>query len=349
VLEIEVDEDGEVETITVLDKAISVVAADEFEVDDTYIKGFRVQSSAVVFDIEEYILSGEDEDEIEVSTLGDLGYDEIDVADIYVNKSAKVIVIVVKDGNRSTDTTNFFALATDKARKVSGEKTYRIDLNIDGVEDTYYTEEDADTPNAANVQKGDFLDVAIDDNTKEIITIAVYNSSAPGNRYVDGIVVDVNVGKATIDVDEDGDGTVDETYRLADAVIVDDDFDKMNLRDVEEGDGVKLFLVDVGSKYAAFAVITEADEVAQDDVEAQGTIAVTNYTHDTTPKVIRVKIGSTTKSYNTHEGTVLIDKNGDLALTDGSVTLTVGAKVNLTLIEGTNDVDIIEAVELDLP
>ena len=65
--------------------------------------------------------------------------------------------------------------------------------------------------------KGDFLDVAIDDNTKEIITIAVYNSSAPGNRYVDGIVVDVNVGKATIDVDEDGDGTVDETYRLADA------------------------------------------------------------------------------------------------------------------------------------
>ena len=68
------------------------------------------------------------------------------------------------------------------------------------------------------------------------------------------------------------------------------------------------------------------------------------------PKVIRVKIGSTTKSYNTHAGTVLIDKNGDLApTTDGSVTLTVGAKVNLTLIEGTNDVDIIEAVELDLP
>jgi hypothetical protein len=66
-----------------------------------------------------------------------------------------VCVIVVTSSDREGDTTEYDAVAVGNASKVAGEFTYRVKLNVEGKEDTYYTKEfKSAQSDIANIKKG---------------------------------------------------------------------------------------------------------------------------------------------------------------------------------------------------
>lgn len=84
------------------------------------------------------------------------------------------------------------------------------------------------------------------------------------------------------------------------------------------------------------------DEDDDDEVESDGELAYAFTVGDT---LIRVKIDGVVKSYNVVEGSLVVDKN-DQIITEG--TFEAGTKVNIVLVEGTSNVDIIKFVEFEV-
>jgi hypothetical protein len=272
VVEIEVDEDGEVKSVTLLE--IDGEDYDNtkvyFETDDSYVEGMKLQDSAVVFDVEDDLSEGAgydplsingDADDIEVSTFGELSYDKIYTAVVYKDNKDRVAVIVVTSSDREGDTTAYDAVATGAAVKVAGEYTYRLKLSIDGEKGTYYTKEfKSAKTDIAGIKKYDFMEVEIDDDTGEINV--VNNVYA---RVVEGVeIADLSVSSDKFVGDDN------ETYRLSDAVLLDKDLDPIRISSLSEGDKVDVLLVEADSTYVSILVVrAEADEGEEEPPEVE--------------------------------------------------------------------------------
>jgi hypothetical protein len=272
VVQIEVDEDGEVESVKLLGVADSnyTYGSDEyFKTDASYVAGFKLQDSAVVFDVEDDLegdsddddyykptnIAGDDDD-IEVTTLGDLKYNKIYTAAVYADSKDRVCVIVVTSSDREGDTTKYDAVAVGNASKVAGEFTYRVKLNVEGKEDTYYTKEFKKAqPDIAGIKKGDFLVVEIDDDTNEIVDVDV---NPTGRVEKNVTIADLSVSSATFKVGS-------KTYRLADAEILDADYDPIRVSNLSNGDKVNVFMVSSTSNYVSILVVVDEAADAGDD------------------------------------------------------------------------------------
>jgi hypothetical protein len=344
VAKFEVDEDGEIDTLNLLTDGTYVTGDPAFETDDTYVSGLRLSDSAVVFNVEDYLdeeVENPDEDDIEVDLLGDLKYDKINVADIYVSSSNKVIVVVAYDTSRSENFDTFFAVATANARKVTGEDTWRLTLNINGVEDTYYTEEDAGIPKAKDVEKGDFLEVDIDKDTNEVVRVDRFTS---GPRYKKGVVESRNVSDNKLKLVDDN-----VTYRLSDAVCLDDGYDVIRLREIAVDDEVELFLVADGSVYVAFVVQTGEESDGDDDEPGDIVFTYDNTNNKMTVAGLTYKAGEAEYfvkvSGDAIENAIYSDIDALAGSGDDTIVVTLEANIPVS---GIYKVELIKADDFDV-
>lgn len=278
VVEIEVDADGSIESVNKLTRVVTISGANnnKFETDDKYAAGKKLQASAVIFDIADTLTPPHDADDILVTTLGEYKASEISGGKLYYNSSDRVVVIVVTNSDREGDE-DYDAVLVAAPRKVSGEKVYRLDLNINGQEDTYYTvkkiaDEVYDSVNEEyKIGKGDFLKVTVDKENKEITDLVPI--TADTRVKTDLEISSISVTNSRIVAN----GT---TYRLSDATLLDKDYDPISIRDLAVGDKVKVLLVDDNSSYVAYLVVTaEADDEDDDDLDEN---AITATYADTT-------------------------------------------------------------------
>lgn len=235
IVEIEVDASGNVEGVSLIFRSVKGV---KFETGDSFVNGKRLVRSAVVFEMD-----GDDVDE--VTTFGELDYDEITVGDVYFNDDDEVIVIVVWESDKDADTSEFDVVAVEDAIELKDGKTWRLKVNVDGTNKTYFTEDEGDIANAKNVVSGQFLTIEVDDDTDEIVKV----TPIVDNKYAKGVVETVSI--------RDRDITVGGTkFFLADAIILDGDETKA-VRDISVGDKVEIFRADANSRYVKYVTIVD--------------------------------------------------------------------------------------------
>ena len=253
VVELVVDVDGEIEEVWLLDyEAMDVT----FETDDTYVEGFRLLSTAVVFDVEDFDDADPDADDVIVATVSDADFDEVLSGDIYVNDRAQVIIVVAHETDKDADTTKYDAVVVGTPSKLRGENTWRVALNIDGTKTDYFTEEDAFT--AFDYAKGDFIVVELNDDNDEIVGI----EDITADEYAAGLASNLVLRDRTLEIDE-------ELYRLVDAVVIDatDSYKVKSFRDIVAGDELELFLAAPNSSFVKYALIVAdaADDNGDDE------------------------------------------------------------------------------------
>lgn len=251
-LEIEVDADGDVKTVTLLDVKTSDATADTkyFATDDRFVSGYKLSSSAVVFVTENYTT---DVDDIEVTTFGELDFDNINQAEVFVNSNDAVIALVVSETDRDSDVTSYKAVATTDSQEFASGGTWKLTLVVNGVEKVYYTEagEDVLDTVGGTVYAGDFLTVDIDDTSSDITSVSVL-TKATDPSVVDEDTIDAN-GVNVKDRELVINGI---TYYVADATILDstDSYAEISIRDLAAGDNVELYLAADGSKYVTYVI-----------------------------------------------------------------------------------------------
>jgi len=330
VVEIEVDEDGDVESVDVLG-FVSAASASDFETDDSYVDGKKLKGSAVIFDVADIVntvatglSSPIKEDDVIVTTLEEYNASEVTESLIVVNNKDEVVVIIVFDSDRVGDEEYDVVLAANP-RKVSGEDIYRLDLVVNGVEDTYYTVKKiagaVHDGNNYRIGEGDFLAVTIDEETNEITDLSKITAA---NR-VETVEIDkLSVSNATFE--EKGDAT--NLFRIKDAVLLDEDFDTIRVRDLENGDKVKVLRVDANSKYVSILLLVEEAVVVDDDGDKEldmtydsGTVTVTGLVYKDAGDndyVIGVAKGDTEKYSDVK--TLTDADNGELDFTVPTIT-----------------------------
>ncbi len=272
IVEITVEDDGDVEEVVLMDV---MSGSQAFDTDDKYVGKYRLSSDSVVFLAEDHdpaLDYDEDDNAVEVTTYGDLSFDKILEGYVYYDKDDDAVAIVVEDSDRDSDVTAYVAVADEDAVKVSGEKTWKLELYVEGELDTYYTkEDDSSLAHADNVVAGDIVEIEIDDDTNEITKLYVVETT--DDDYVTGTVDKVTVGDKMIELD----GDLTEYVLASDAVLFDaedtDDIDTIALRDINEGDSVTLYLAADNSRFVKYVLVNNATE--EDDDEGSSGVALT--------------------------------------------------------------------------
>jgi len=264
IVKIEVDEDGDIEEVVLLpDDDGDGADIANLETDKSYAAGFKLQSSAVVFNVEDVWDGADfeddfDVDDIVVTTFGELDFDEIEDGLVIANKDGKVIVVVVYKSSREEEKEIYTAVAIADPKKVSGKKIWKLEVNVEGEERTYETKEDK-FANVNDILEGVFLEITVDENTGLVIDYDVLNTEADG--FVENLVV---VERSTRDMTVTVDPGDEDDYiiRLSDATILDatDDYEVIGIRDLEAGDNLVVLLVEADSSYAKYVVVVPTPE-----------------------------------------------------------------------------------------
>ena len=336
IVEITLDSDGDIDSVEVLAADHAAVVNVDVK-DDKFVSTTKHSSSAVVFLVEDYLTS-DDVDDIEAATYGELDFEDILLGDFYANGGTSVQVVVVQNSDRNPDTTDYLALATAASTKVSGEDTWRVKLIIEnGEEQYYYTEEDENVLNGIDLDldgtdgmnAGEYYRVTMTDDD-QVITAA----TPLAGDIVSGTVTAKDIQNKRLTVG----GNV---YRLmADATLVDTDYDVVSFGDIKVGDTVTLYRAAAGSLYVQFVVYAEAGAApAVPVVEGDYTFVSADVANklltlrdaNNAVKVFALPAAGATTVEKT-DGTL-----SDLT-TEIAATLDAGDEINIVLTEGTNDV-----------
>jgi hypothetical protein len=246
IVKVEVDEDGDVKDVTKLSKD----ATKTFEVDDKYVAGYSLQKGTVIFNVQDAGTGAAfDKDEVVVSTLGDADFDKA-TGDVYA-ENGKVVVIVVTDSDKEADEEVYVAVATADAKAIKGTDMFELKVNVNGAKKTYETKDKASLAAVADdVYKGNFLKLTVDEETGEVVDIVILPDANEPEFVVDYTVAQKNNNAGTL-----LDGTTVK-FRLSNATILDadDSFKVIRIRDLEQGDKVKILVVEQGSEWAIYVV-----------------------------------------------------------------------------------------------
>jgi hypothetical protein len=232
---------------------------DDYNVDDKYIEGKRVKSSTVVFLVEEY-LDSDDEDDIEVVQWADIDdfekiYEEVEVNDdpiksrvYFDDKNYATYIIAVKtDVDDKTDDVKALITSMDK---VKGTNQYRIKAFIDGVQKTIFTKDDSKISSVIDsVYQYRAATLAVNKasgNVDRITEIDPAVEDAVEARSISDKTIKVN-GKVYYLVDD---------YQVFDATEP-DDVEKITLRDIEVGDKVQIILDSDDTSFVRFVILTD--------------------------------------------------------------------------------------------
>jgi hypothetical protein len=257
VIELTIDEDGEVTGITYdLDTTDFDAADDEemVELDDKYIASKRLSDSVVVFYVEDYT---DDADDIVVVAWDKVeDFELVDEATVYYGDDDYVDYLVVKVTDAEEETTDKDVLVTEIRALSSGEE-WRIKGFVDGEEITLYTDSDEFTESTtiADAVYGDLITVSVDDNTGKVVADG---TEADAAVVIDGSIEAINYGDKEVTI-------AGETYELiSDGAVYDatdsDDVEVAKLRNLHVGDTVRVYLDVEGTTFAKYIVLfTEAE------------------------------------------------------------------------------------------
>jgi hypothetical protein len=223
-------EDDDVVAVWVLD----TIPADEFETDDRYVNGYRLQSDTLFFFV----------DDEEVVELADADFEVVYAgAEIYVD-GGDVVAVVEPETDMDEDTTDYYGVVTEVRELRDGEAEFTIE--VEGDEFVFVTEDEVDFADAVELE-GHVGTLEVGDESEEVVS---FELELP-------LVVD------TIDVD--GVSTTSKTlvvggveYKLiSDAVVYDADLDQISMRDLEDGDTVGLYMDDSSEYYVAYVLVDD--------------------------------------------------------------------------------------------
>jgi len=164
VIELEVDEDGDVEVIKVL--ASEGVVPDDVELDDKYIGANRLKATTVVYflDGEGHAVSDIDADDVIVTTWADVTeFEELSKAVVYAKDGYVNYLVVEEDNTDSTsETDDLTALITD-VRYNTDKELVRLTAFVNGAKETYTVNEVVYAQDKAGKDIETLKDIAADD------------------------------------------------------------------------------------------------------------------------------------------------------------------------------------------
>jgi hypothetical protein len=269
-IKLKVDADGEVTEVWKTESGTSFVKQDlanKYKTDVKYVENHRVKSGTVVFLIEEFLKSG-DEDDIKVVKWSDIEdfeeiYKDIDVtgvtyrSEVYYDDEDYATHIVAVRTDLEDDYDNVKAIVTDISTVKGSDNEYRIKALVDGAEKTYYTKEGTSISSA--------IRTAVRVDGYDLVTLAVHNTSELV-KTVSALTANTDYKVETVTTRSVSDDEING-YKLVDDAYVYDatdstDIEKISLRDIAIGDQVILVLDRTGTSFVKYVIL---DEEASDD------------------------------------------------------------------------------------
>ncbi|CAH2215098.1 S-layer homology domain-containing protein [Tepidibacter aestuarii] len=255
-VELKIDAYGELEEIVVLNpKEVSNV-----NVDDRYAGGYKLDDSALVFNIEKYT---DNVDNIKISTWGSVDFDEAISAVVYAPDGV-VKYMLVQDADKHTeDITTEKALVTE-VKKVSGKNELRLKAYVGGVEKVFYTDtnekltiEDIDKDSAAGLDMDDakglvgkVVQLDIDDETGKVV-----------NESPISVITGITLSDGTVKISKKEINSGGITYRLvSDAKVFEVDGTDIEVMSVSDIDfmGYKVTVIEdeAGTAFVKYVILT---------------------------------------------------------------------------------------------
>jgi len=326
VVEITLDENGDVVGLGFFASDVaSFVANDGVESGDSYIKTYRTSSSVPVFVIDAN--GAWDDEDVEVTTYGELEKDVDLKTGTVFHDGSKVLYLVVTDSSMQKTSTKTAVLT--QVRKDSDGKITRVKALVDGSEVTYYAE---DPISAGSWKAGDAAKLVIFDangKLKDITPATALDTFEKDNNFK-VVTKDREIFK--------NDST---SWKLVDNGYIYDisdttDIEQMNfseLRDVKNGTTITVIQDGTSSKYIKY-VLVGAEPKDDDEDEVSGLITYIN----AGKTAIAVDYSD---PYVVNDNTVLRDKNNKVIaigaddIFAASVgNLVVGDKVDVKAVDG---------------
>ncbi|WP_248480937.1 S-layer homology domain-containing protein [Tepidibacter aestuarii] len=266
-VELEIDEDGEIKEIVVLENDTD----NDIDVeDDNYAAGYKLSDDVLVFNVEKYDYADTDADDVEISTWEDADFDKVTDAVVYA-KDGKAKYILVKDAdNDSEESTTERALITE-VKKVSGEDELRIKAYVGGDEKTFYT----DTNERLDISDAGFDMDAAEALVGKVVELEVDNDSGKVvNTDLDALSTTTVASDATVKVSAKEIIDGDTTYRLISGAKVFNvtDASDVTVESVSDIDldeyNVELVLDEAGTTFVKYVLLTDIAVADQADVDA---------------------------------------------------------------------------------
>lgn len=252
VVKVTIEENGELDKYVVLvnPEVIDVTTASGIKVTDKYVNSKMLQSTAVVFNVENF---GTDVDDIEVYTWANAAKEFTYVleGEFYYNTSDKVIVIVAQRTDADDDTTDYFGLLTG-VRKISGKDQWEITIQDSGVSYEYLTDTNITTMGA--IARYDFAKIEVGEKSGKISMI----TEVQANPTVMNVVDVINRTEIRLSTTTTG-GAI---YTMVNGSVVYENktsADKISLGTLKAGDKVEVYLDRVGSTFVKYLRLLPGD------------------------------------------------------------------------------------------
>lgn len=273
IVEITVDDAGDVVGLTFF---ANVDPVTDGESGKTYVENKRMNSKVPVFIIDGMSAAGFDDDDVEVTTYGELD-DDVEFDGHIVYDGAKALYLVITDSSM-TKTTKKLAVITQVRNNSEGNIT-RIKALVDGEEVTYYAE-DPIAPASWEAGSHAMLEIIDANGRLDNILAVLYDDSFEVDEKFEVITKD-----RVIKPDKDDDSVVYEL--VSDGYIYDisdpSDIEQMSfseLKDVKVDTSITVVFdaveaYEVTGRYVKFILVGAEPADDDDDDPAEGAINVT--------------------------------------------------------------------------
>jgi hypothetical protein len=238
VIEVVYDDDGDVVELNLLSAPGTVTAANKIEPEDKFVDGQRLLSGTVIFSIDDATLITDDDGDVSTLEYSDLEFD-IDSAEYYVVDN-EVLYIVTNSEPTGDDT---LAYVDASSVRLSGSDVTRLTAWVDGVKTTY----SVDKVNIAIAADGAYT-LEIKEDSSLVIDITA--EAMQTVTVTTGGAIDISAGEivttgGTLKV------TADTSILLNDG----GDISSIRVRNIEEGDSLRIVRVSAGSAYVDLLVV----------------------------------------------------------------------------------------------
>lgn len=248
VIKITVEEDGDFDDYSkLLNKETLLTSETAIKVTDRYAKTKMLQSSAVVFNVENF---GTDVDDIEVYSWADAAdeFTYVEAGHFYYDTQNKVVVIVAEETDADEDVTKYFGLVSG-LRKISNKTQWEVTMKVEGKTMEFLTDTDKITT-TGSIALYDFARVEVGDKTGQI---SAWVEELPTTMYVIKVI-----DRDEIELASSSAATTGAIYMMVSgSVVYDEDNDPTTLGSLAKGDKVEVYLDRAGSRFVKYIRINE--------------------------------------------------------------------------------------------
>ncbi|MBO8165433.1 MAG: S-layer homology domain-containing protein [Brevibacillus sp.] len=278
-VELELDDDGDVESVTLLDSGKPLDAADfEDESDEDTLEGDDITDSTVVFDLTGAVKQSGSRDYIDSPKLSKWSYVEGEQHEVYyVSDNGDVEYVFVISGS----ITSSGQIGYVKEFTRSGGDHYAVIINEDGEEKKYKLDDEVNDArkifkendviyfelNGSDELALDSVERIVNSHSSKIDVGVEIDDRSEVDYVVAARVVDLDGSELVVEVaDEDGD-TVEEEYVVSSSTVYVSLDDNEKVKKVNDDDLVILIDTDDSSDKVDFVLIVDTDDFSDEEIE----------------------------------------------------------------------------------